>query len=99
LIGGSTALDANDAALSDVLAEWSSSRPRSTRIANIEQGSGSGRRLNGDAFLEPAALIDDGARDVLSGSAQRDWFLPGTGDAVVKRILRTDRGASSGKRA
>ena len=40
LIGGSTAFDANDAALSAILAEWSSSRPRSARIANIKRGSG-----------------------------------------------------------
>jgi hypothetical protein len=99
LIGGATSSDANDVALSAILAEWSSSRPRSTRIANIKWGSGSHRRLNGEAFLKTITLGDDDARDVLSGNAHRDWFLPGTGDAVVKRKLCTDRGAPSDKRA
>jgi sugar lactone lactonase YvrE len=86
LIGGSTSFDANDAALSAILAEWSSSRPRNTRIANIKSGCGSRRLLNGDAFLTPITLVDDGARDVLSGNPKRDWFLPGTGDAVVSGV-------------
>jgi DNA-binding beta-propeller fold protein YncE len=99
LIGGSTSFDANDIALSAILAEWSSSRPPSTRIANIERGSGSRWRLNGDALLTAITLVDDGARDVLSGNPKRDWFLPCTGDAVVKRKLCTDRGAPSDRRA
>jgi hypothetical protein len=98
LIGGSTTLDANDAALSAILAEWSSSRPRNARIANVERGCGGHRRLNGDAFLKPTALIDDGVRDILSGNAQRDWFIPGAGDAVVKLNIGTARSATSDKR-
>jgi fibronectin-binding autotransporter adhesin len=98
LIGGSTAFDANDAALSAILAEWSSSRPRSARIANIERGSDSGRRRSGGAFLKPSTLVDDGARDILAGNALRDWFLLGTGDVVAKRNPRIDRGAPSAKR-
>ena len=41
LIGGSTSHDANDVALRAILAEWSSSRSLSERIANLTDGSGS----------------------------------------------------------
>jgi hypothetical protein len=41
---------------------------------NLMDGSGSGR-LNGDFFLNENTVHDDGQRDVLTGSAGRDWFL------------------------
>ena len=82
LIAGSTAFDADRAALSSVLAEWTSSRSYAIRVANI-LGTGSGtdftNRLNGNTFLRPtddnATVYDDGAADVLTGSAGQDWFI------------------------
>jgi hypothetical protein len=85
--------------LNALLAEWSSSRPRRTRIANLAQGNGSRRRLNGGVYLKPDALGDDLARDILLGNTRRDWLLPGTDDEAPGRNPRIVRGARSGKRA
>jgi autotransporter-associated beta strand protein/parallel beta-helix repeat protein len=78
LIAGTTAYDGNAAALDAVMAEWTSGRAYGDRIANL-QGAGRGVRLNGDVLLTvdgvAASVRDDGAADVLTGSAGRDWFF------------------------
>ncbi|MCS6977430.1 MAG: FG-GAP-like repeat-containing protein [Gemmatales bacterium] len=73
LVSDATNHDANDSALLAILAEWASDRPRLQRIANLT-GIGSGDRLNGDWFLDPANLNDDGQADSLRGRSY-DWFL------------------------
>jgi Ca2+-binding RTX toxin-like protein len=85
LVAGATAFDGDQAALAAVLAEWNSGRDYATRVANL-MGTGSGPRLNGNTFLvadgPTPTVIDDGAADVLTGSAGQDWFfahLSGTG--------------------
>jgi Ca2+-binding RTX toxin-like protein len=76
LIGGTTAHDDSVAALAQVQAEWTSSRPHAVRVANLKSGSGSPDRLNGDAFLQSGATVfDDDAVDVLFGGSDRDWFF------------------------
>lgn len=66
------------AALSAIQAEWTSARDYTTRVANLH-GTGSGLHLNGAYFLQADATVaDDGARDVLTGSAGRDWFFANT---------------------
>ncbi|MBN2292102.1 MAG: hypothetical protein JXM70_06735 [Pirellulales bacterium] len=83
LISGYSVFDANDAALMAIMAEWTSGRDYGTRIDNL-RGVGSGDRENGDFFLigqnsdafDPAAtILDDDARDVLTGGSGLDWFL------------------------
>ncbi len=78
LLAGHTAHDAVDSALALIMAEWTSERDYSTRIANLN-GTGTGERANGDAFLiasgDGATVGDDGSRDVLTGSAGLDWFF------------------------
>jgi len=82
LIAGTTAFDNNDTALCKILAEWTSTRDYSTRIANL-MGNGSGAsfnaRLNDTVFLKPTGpdttVYDDGAEDILTGSAGQDWFI------------------------
>jgi Ca2+-binding RTX toxin-like protein len=83
LIGGRTAHDANDQALRDILAEWSSSRSLQQRIANLTDGSGTPSRLNRGAFLNSSTLVDDGVVDVVFGDSRRDWFLRFSRDLVI----------------
>jgi uncharacterized repeat protein (TIGR01451 family) len=63
LIGGTTAHDNNDAALSSIMAEWTSSNGFSTRIANL------------GGLLNAGTVQDDGKRDTLDGGSDRDWYL------------------------
>jgi streptogramin lyase len=91
LIAGSTAFDANLAALCAIVDEWNSSRDYATRVANVMgTGSGSGwaARLNGNYFLTVGGTVfDDGARDVLTGSADQDLFFAKlSGSGVLDEI-------------
>ena len=81
LIGGMTAHDANLIALKAVLAEWTSSRDYSTRIANI-RGTGSGVRNNANNFLNAATVMDDAAPDKLTGSNGLDWYWSTVGQDI-----------------
>lgn len=78
LIAGYTSFDANTPALRAILAEWTSHRDYSTRVANLS-GSGAGPRLNGDYFListgPTGTIFDDADSDLLTGSSGRDWFF------------------------
>ena len=74
LISGTTDHDANVTALAAILAEWTSTRSASARVANIS-GTGTGDRLNGSYFLTDAKVHDDGVRDLLTGSSGFDWFF------------------------
>lgn len=73
-----SAYGGDEAALSAIMAEWTSTRDYATRTANLE-GCGSDTRLNGDVFLktdgDEATVGDENAVDVLTGSAGADWFF------------------------
>jgi Ca2+-binding RTX toxin-like protein len=91
LIGGYTAFDHNQAALAAIMAEWTSSHSRSSRIANLSgsnSGSSFASRLNGDYFLTTAGanptVSDDQARDLLY-VRQLDWWFAGKHDIVRHR--------------
>jgi hypothetical protein len=79
LIGDSTVFDHNEAALNAIMSEWSSSRPRNERIANLE-GKGHGARLNGDVFLTWRGLNPtvhrDHRHDLIFARPGRDWVVP-----------------------
>ena len=75
LIGSSTQYDENQAALMAILAEWTSNRPLSVRMANLSNGSGSTNRLNGSYFLDNGAVIDDLEADVLVGVGGHNWLF------------------------
>jgi Ca2+-binding RTX toxin-like protein len=95
LLAGFTAFDFNDLALHSIQAEWTSTRDYATRVANI-QGTGSGPRNNGNYFFTvdgpSATAFDDGAEDLLTGSAGTDWFFANLETGVLDRI--TDLSAS-----
>jgi hypothetical protein len=90
LIAGTTLFDNDVAALDAIMAEWTSNRDYTTRVANLE-GAGSGpnfdRRRNGNYFLissnPSATVIGDGAKDQLTGSAGLDWFLATAEDKLT----------------
>ncbi len=91
LVAGTTAHDANNAALAAILAEWSNlDRLYAVRVANIRDGSGSPDRLNGAFFLSVATVFDDAAADTLLGGKDMDWFFAhlggGTVDTIVNRL-------------
>jgi large repetitive protein len=73
LIGGSTTYDDDAAALSDIMAEWGSSRSYAERVANL-RGAGTGPRLNDDTFLTNLTVLDDGIGDLMTGGSALDWF-------------------------
>jgi hypothetical protein len=81
IIGGPTSYDSNAQALLAILAEWNSSRKYSERVNNISNGPVTGVPANGGYYLKvgPTAaestVFDDGAHDVLTGSAGTDWFF------------------------
>lgn len=72
LIGGTTTHDANDAALTAILGEWTSSNPYLTRVSNIRTGGGS---LGGIKLEAGITVMDDNATDILVGNRGRDWFF------------------------
>ena len=79
LVGGYTVYDENVAALTAMMAEWSSSRSRSTRIANLN-GTGTGTRANGSYFLKAGiTVLDDNVKDTVFSDSS-DWLLLGSND-------------------
>ncbi len=75
MIGGTTAFDANAAALSAIMAEWTSGRDYATRVNNLTNGSGSPDRLNGNYFLQTGQTVfHDAYTDSLIYSGQ-DWLF------------------------
>jgi hypothetical protein len=92
LIAGTTAYDANDAALAAIMAEWTSGRDYATRIANLS-GTGSGPRNNGNDFLNAGGpnttVFDNGAVDVIKGGSGMDWFFAN----VVQDIINGRHGS------
>ena len=84
LISGSTAFDANAAALKAIMAEWTSSHPYATRVSNLTNGSGSPDRLNGNYFLQLGQTVfNDLYTDTLNYSGQ-DWLFNDGQDHLSK---------------
>jgi chitodextrinase len=81
LIGGVTDHDTDLAALSAIMAEWTSERSYNERTANLN-GTTGGSGANGSCYLiagsraDPATTVfDDGIKDTLKGHEGRDWFF------------------------
>lgn len=86
LIAGYTLYDINQMTLAAVMAEWTSTRSYSQRVANISSRTIAGaddskfdNRANVDYFLMAdganRTVLDDNAVDLLTGSSGQDWFL------------------------
>lgn len=93
LIGGTTLYDAVDDALAAILAEWTSARSYSERVANLSNPNAAVRLI---AVGPAATVFDDDVADHLVGSAGIDWYLlnlDGDGDPL-KRDRASDRKAT-----
>jgi len=86
LIAGTTAFDDNEAALSAIMAEWTSGRDYATRVANLS-GTGSGPSANGSYYLiasgPKGTVFDNGATDVLEGGSGMDWFFANLAQDII----------------
>jgi Ca2+-binding RTX toxin-like protein len=85
LIAGTTDFDANELALFSILAEWSSSRDYTTRVADLTGQTGNTARLNGNYFLNACTVHDDASVDSLHGDAGLDWFFADLAGATGPR--------------
>ncbi len=83
LISGTTAYDTHRTALDAIMAEWTSSRSYSERVANITNDN-AGVRFNEDFFFvaegDDATVFDDEALDWLVGGSGRDLYFAGEDD-------------------
>jgi uncharacterized protein (TIGR03118 family) len=75
LIGGSTAHDANQAALLQILGVWNSTDPYATRVANLRAGTGAPK-------LDSTTVIDDAVGDNFFGGGGLDWYLGSLPDRI-----------------
>jgi Ca2+-binding RTX toxin-like protein len=84
LIGGTTSYDNDDAALTSLIAEWSSRSWYRTRVTNITTGGD----LNGIKLEAGTTIQDDDAPDTLIGRGGRDFFFADTDGADRDRVFR-----------
>lgn len=75
LISGTTSLSSNLAALSAIMAEWTSSRPLLLKLANVTGILPLANRLNGNFFLTPnVTVLNDSNVDTLTGGDGADLY-------------------------
>ncbi len=81
LIGGTITTSINTpAALTAIMAEWTSAESLATRQTNLRNGGG----LNGTNKLNSTTVKNDAnAADSLTGDTDTDWFFQFTGDVLV----------------
>jgi uncharacterized delta-60 repeat protein len=79
LIAGSTSLDENLEGLSAILTEWTSTRSYTDRATDIQTGSGA----TAGFYFDDTTVIDDAAKDVLTGGSGRDLFYRNTNAGVL----------------
>jgi hypothetical protein len=75
-----TTHDINIEALQAILAEWTRTDiGYDDRVNHLRKGGG----LNGSFVLDKNTVADDGAADILTGGAGRDWFFKGKKDSIT----------------
>src|SRR5262249_34544530 len=91
LISGATDFDANDVALTSLLAEWSrldlgtSAASYDTRLKHL-QGTLAGGN-NGAFLLNATTVHDNGVRDYLYGGTGLNWYLAHVVAGTVVNIV------------
>jgi hypothetical protein len=80
LVGRETAFDANLAALTALMAEWTRDDAYRSRLDRPQGSAFDG--LNVGHFLDEHTLRHDPSRDTLTGGAGQDWFLALTPDLL-----------------
>ena len=80
LIGGTTTFDENRAALAEIMATWSTKDAFHTRVNQL------------GSFINASTVVNDGSRDRLDGSTDRDWYLDYLfADTIVGFNAKQDR--------
>lgn len=80
LLGDALAFDADPAAVIAILNEWArTDKSYVQRVGHLTGTLNDGESLNGNYFLNTAAVVDDHAGDSLSGQGDRDWFFKDRG--------------------
>jgi hypothetical protein len=75
LIAGTTAHDADDAALAAILAEWTRLDAKyEERIDHLRNGGGLNVVNGAPILLDTRTVFEDSAKDELTGSTELDWF-------------------------
>lgn len=93
MIAGTTAFDANDVALTDILDEWMSGNSFATRLGHL-QGTIPGG-LNGTSLLTAATVKNNGVINYLFAGLGQDWFFAHVGggllyqDVLVRKPIDT----------
>jgi Ca2+-binding RTX toxin-like protein len=74
LISGTTDHDASEAALCQIMAEWTRTDAGFTsRVSHLSGPSSGGN--NGGYYLNDQTVHDDGVEDMLTGASGNDWFF------------------------
>ncbi|HEV8335001.1 MAG TPA: TIGR03118 family protein [Candidatus Polarisedimenticolia bacterium] len=76
LIGGSTAYDGDLTAWLAIQGEWISGESYAERVDHLRNG------LEGLPKLDGTTVLDDAAKDFLSGNQGLDWFFAGPDDSL-----------------
>ncbi len=83
LVGGTTNLTA--AAITAIMAEWTSGRNNAQRVANLQRGVGTNFAFK----LDATTIQNDSANDTVTGEADLDLFFQSPGD-VLDAIIGQD---------
>ena len=80
LIGGTSSHGGNIAALTAIMAEWTSANDYATRVAFLLNGGG----VNGTTKLNSTTVQNDSsAADTLASGADIDWFFQSSADVLI----------------
>jgi parallel beta-helix repeat protein/VCBS repeat-containing protein len=85
LIAGTTAYDADSAALRLIFLEWTSGRSYSQRVTNLSTG------VNGLPILNATTVFNDADRDTLRGGGTLDWFFAELGKDLLRDRATLER--------
>lgn len=84
VITGRTTYDGNINALKDLLAEWKSTAPFSTRVARLRSGVGASKAL---LAARSTVLHDAFASDIVRGDGGQDWFFCGVEERAIDQAF------------
>ncbi len=86
LIAGTTAFDAINSSLCDIMREWTrKDADYATRIGNLRGDTPGG--LNGGVLLQAGlTVLDDAIDDILTGGTEADWFFARTIQMVADTV-------------
>lgn len=77
LLGGATDFEFDPTGLNLIVSEWNSASIYADRVLHL---TGTPGGLNGTAILSNTTVHDDGAKDVLAGGKDLDWFVASATD-------------------